>query len=40
MESKYIIIERAYGTGSTINCKKRAIIVKFLNYKDKDVVLN
>ena len=27
-------------TGSKLNGKKRLIIVKFLNYKDKDVVLN
>ena len=40
MESKDITTERAYRTGSKINGKKRAIIVKFLNYKDKDAVLN
>ena len=40
MESKDITIERAHRTGSKINGKKRAIIVKFLNYKDKDAVLN
>ena len=40
MESKEITIERAHRTGSKINGKKRAIIVKFLNYKDKDAVLN
>ena len=40
MESKDITIERAHRTGSKINDKKRAIIVKFLNYKDKDAVLN
>ena len=40
MESKEITIETAHRTGSKINGKKRAIIVKFLNYKDKDAVLN
>ena len=40
MESKDVTIERAHTTGSKINGKKRPIIVKFLNYKDKDVVLN
>ena len=40
MESKDITIERAHRTGSKINGKKRPIIVKFLNYKDKDAVLN
>ena len=40
MESKDITIERAHRTGSKINSKKRAIIVKCLNYKDKDAVLN
>ena len=40
MESKYITIERAYRTGFKINGKERAIIVKFLNYKDKHAVLN
>ena len=40
MESKDITIERAHRIGSKINGKKRAIIVKFLNYKDKDAVLN
>ena len=40
MGSKYITIERAHRTGFKINGKKRAIIVKFLNYKDKDAVLN
>ena len=40
MESKDITIERAHRTGFKINGKKRAIIVKFLNYKDKDAVLN
>ena len=36
MESKDISIERAHRTGSKINGNKRAIIVKFLNYKDKN----
>ena len=36
MESKDITIERAHRTGFKINGKKRAIIVNFLNYKDKD----
>ena len=41
MESKdNDYIERAHRTGSKINGKKRAIIVKILNYKDKDAVLN
>ena len=40
MESKDITIERAHRTGSKINGKKRAITVKFLNYKDKDAILN
>ena len=40
MESKDITIERAHRAGSKINGKKRPIIVKFLNYKDKDAVLN
>ena len=40
MESKDKTIERAHRTGSKINGKKRAIIVKCLNYKDKDAVLN
>ena len=40
MKSKDITIERAHRTGFKINGKKRAIIVKFLNYKDKDAVLN
>ena len=39
MESKDIAIERAHRTGKIIG-KKRAIIVKFLNYKDKNAVLN
>ena len=39
MVSKDIIIERSHITGSKINGKKRAIIVKFLNHKDKDAVL-
>ena len=40
MKNKDITIERAHGTVSKINCKKRAIIVKFLSYKDKDAVMN
>ena len=40
MESKNITIERAHRAGSKLNGKKRAIIVKFLNYEDKDAVLN
>ena len=40
MESKDITIERAHRTASKIKGKKRDIIVKFLNYKDKDAVLN
>ena len=40
MESKDIIIERAHRTGSKINGKKRAIIVKLLTFKYKDAVLN
>ena len=40
MENKDVTIEKAHTTGSKINGKKRPIIVKFLNYKDKDVVLN
>ena len=40
MVSKDITIERAHRTGSKINGKKRAIIVKFLNYKNKDVAMN
>ena len=40
MEGKYITIERAHRAGSKINGKKRTIIVKILNYKDKDTVLN
>ena len=40
MESRDIIFERAHRSGSKINCKKRAIIVKFLNYEVKDAVLN
>ena len=39
MESKDITAERVHRTGSKINIKKRAIIVKFLNYKEKDAVL-
>ena len=40
MKNKDITIERAHGTVSKINCKIRAIIVKFLSYKDKDAVMN
>ena len=40
VERKDITTERAHRTGSKINGKKRAIIVKFFNYKDKDAVLN
>ena len=40
MGSKYITIERAHRISFKINGKKRAIIVKFLNYKDKHSVLN
>ena len=40
MESNDITIERAHRAGCKINGKKRAIIVKFLNYKDKDAILN
>ena len=40
MESKDITTERAHRTGSKENGKKRAIIVKFVNYKGKDAVLN
>ena len=40
MESKDITIERAHRIGSKINGKKRAIIVKSLNYKDKVPVMN
>ena len=36
MESKDITIEKAHRTGSKINGKKRAFIVKFLNYKVKE----
>ena len=36
MESKDITIEKAHRTGSKIKGKKRAIIVKFLNYKNKE----
>ena len=39
MESKDITIETEHRIGSKINGKKRAIIVKFLNYKDKHAVL-
>ena len=37
MKSKDITIERARRACSKINSKKRSIIVKFLNYKDKKV---
>ena len=40
MEIKDITIEREHRTGSKLNGKKRAIIVKFLNYKNKDAILN
>ena len=40
MGSKYITIERAHRTGFKINGQKRAITVKFFNYKEKDAVLN
>ena len=40
MESKDMTIERAHRIGPKINGQKRAIIVKFLNYKDKDAPLN
>ena len=40
MESKDITTERADRTGSKINGKKRVVSVKFLNYKEKDAVLN
>ena len=40
MERKDITSERGHRTGSKINGKKRAIIVKFLSYKDKDAALN
>ena len=40
MESNDITIERVHTTGSKINGKKRGIIAKCLNYKDKDAVLN
>ena len=40
MESKDIIIERAHRTGSKINGRKRAIIVKLLTFKYKDAALN
>ena len=40
MESKDITIERAHRTGCKINGKKRATIVKFLNCKNKDAVMN
>ena len=39
-ERKDITIERAHRTSPKRNRKKRAIIVNFLNYKDKDNVLN
>ena len=37
MESKNITLERAHRTGSKINGQKRAIIVKFLNNKEKQL---
>ena len=40
MESKDITTETAYRTGFKINGKKRAIIVRFLNYKGRDAVRN
>ena len=40
MESKDITVERAHRVGSKINGKKRPIIVKLLNYRDKDAALN
>ena len=40
MESKDITIEGAHRTGSKMKGKKRAIIVKFLNYKGKYGMLN
>ena len=40
MENKDITIERAHRIGSKINGKKRAIIVKSLNYKEKVAVMN
>ena len=40
MKRNDITIERTHRTGSKINVKKRDIIVKFLNYKDKDAFLN
>ena len=40
MESKDITIERVHRAGSKINGRKRPIIVKFLNHKDKHAVLN
>ena len=40
IESKDMTIERAHRTGSKTNGKKKAIIAKFLNYKDKSAVLN
>ena len=40
IESKDITTERARRIGSKINGKKRAIIVKFLNYEDKNAILN
>ena len=39
LESKDITIERTHRTGSKINGKKKAIIVTFLNYKNKHVLL-
>ena len=40
VESKDITIVRSHRTGSKTNGKKRAIIVKFLNYQRKDAVLD
>ena len=40
MESKDTIIERVYRTGFKINDKKKDIMLKFLNHKDKDAAQN
>ena len=40
MESKDIIIERVHKTGFKINDKKKDIMQKFLNHKDKDAAQN
>ena len=40
MERKDITTERGHRTGSKINGKKRAIVVKFSSYKGKDAILN